>query len=106
MPTTVLDDDRIGLPTAGTAFAVPPPPPAPKPDPDAEPFLRAGETELGRPPQIPVDSRPLSDADLRQLREADEQQALRDLAEAEELLVSDPSVRWIGWFAVDAGRVG
>ena len=98
MPNTVLDDDRIGLPTAGTAFAVPPPP-APKPDPDAEPYLRAGETELGRPPQIPADSRPLTDADLRQLREADEQQALRDLAEAEELLVSDPSVRWVGWFA-------
>ncbi len=98
MPNPVLDDDRIGLPTAGTAVAVPPPP-VPPPVPDAEPFLREGETDLGRPPQIPADSRPLSDADLRLLREADEQQALRDLAEAEELLVSDPSVKWVGWFA-------
>lgn len=98
MPNTVLDDDRIGVPAAGPALAVPPPPPLP-PASDAEPQLREGETDLGRPPQIPVDSRPLTDADLRQLREADEQQALRDLAEAEELLVSDPSIRWIGWFA-------
>jgi uncharacterized membrane protein YcjF (UPF0283 family) len=34
------------------------------------------------------------------MREADEAQALRDLAEAEEMLASDPAVvRWAGWFA-------
>jgi len=98
MPNSVLDDDRIGLPTAGKAVT-PPPSPAPAPVAEGEPLLREGETDLGRPPQVPADSRPLSDADLRQLREADEQQTLRDLAEAEELLVSDPSVRWVGWFA-------
>ena len=98
MPNSVLDDDRIGLPTAGKSVTVPAPP-APAPVAFADPVLREGETDLGRPPQVPADSRPLSDADLRQLREADEQQTIRDLAEAEELLVSDPSVRWVGWFA-------
>jgi uncharacterized membrane protein YcjF (UPF0283 family) len=64
-----------------------------------EPTLRAGETDLGRPPQVSAHVAPLTDDDHRRLREAEEAQALRDLAEAEELLASDPAVKWFGWFA-------
>ena len=49
---------------------------------------------------MPASSAPLTDDDRRRLREAEEEQALRDLAEAEEMLASDPAVmRWAGWFA-------
>ena len=95
------DDDRIGVPTIGTRPAQPPeraPQPSFSVD-DDEPALRAGETDLGRPPQLPSHVAPLTDDDRRRLREADEQQALRDLAEAEELMASDPALRWFGWFA-------
>ncbi len=94
------DDDRIGVPTLRLR-----PLQAPQrlPEPifpiDEEPFLRAGETDLGRPAQLPSHVAPLADDDRRRLREADEQQALRDLAEAEELMASDPALRWFGWFA-------
>jgi uncharacterized membrane protein YcjF (UPF0283 family) len=64
------------------------------------PVLREHDTELGRPAQVPARVAPLSDDDRRRLREAEEEQALRDLAEAEEMLASDPAVvRWAGWVA-------
>ncbi len=94
------DDDRIGVPTLGTRPDTSPSHSATAIfDPDEEPFLRAGETDLGRPPQISDHVAPLTDDDRRRLREAEEQQALRDLAEAEELMASDPALRWFGWFA-------
>lgn len=94
------DDDRIGVPTIGLR-------PSQVPERAHEPIfalgddpeLRAGETDLGRPPQLPTHAAPLTDGDRQKLREADEQQALRDLAEAEELMASDPALRWFGWFA-------
>lgn len=95
------DDDRIGRP-ATVRLSRPGPVIAPLPEPTEpeEPFLRAGDPELGRPVQIPTTARPLTDADRRQLRETEEAQALRDLAEAEELLAADPvAFRWAGWFA-------
>lgn len=103
MPAEPWDDDRIGVPVAGvTTPTLPPhlgdsrPPLAP----DEEPTLRPGDTGLGRPPQVAPASALLSDDDRRRLREAEEAQTLRDLAEAEELLASDPAVvRWAGWFA-------
>ncbi|MCU0703682.1 MAG: DUF697 domain-containing protein [Fimbriiglobus sp.] len=95
MTPDALDDDRLGVPTARRQPAVaPPPPPA-----HAEPPLRPGETDLGRPDHIPPHVAPLSDADRDRLRRAEEDQALRDLAEAEELTASDPAVGWLGWFA-------
>ncbi len=96
------DDDRIGVPVAGAArpkLAEAPRRAAAPADP-SEPELRPGDTDLGRPPQVPAHAAPLTDDDRRRLREAEEEQALRDLAEAEELLASDPAVmRWAGWFA-------
>jgi uncharacterized membrane protein YcjF (UPF0283 family) len=92
------DDDRIGVP-AGRRTAVCEAPPSARCDFD-DTELRPGETELGRPPQVPRDLAPLSDDDRRRLREAEEAQAARELAEAEELLASDPAVlRWTGVFA-------
>jgi uncharacterized membrane protein YcjF (UPF0283 family) len=92
------DDERIGLPRPGSRPAVVLEVEATPTD--AEPELRAGDTNLGRPTQVPAAASPLSDDDRRRLREADESQALRDLAEAEEMLASDPAVlRWAGWFA-------
>lgn len=91
-------DDRPGMPRPGVTHAVVDIPRlAPV---DSDPVLRDGETELGRPPQVPVGAVPLSDADRRRLRVAAEAEALAQLAEAEELLASDPAVvRWAGWFA-------
>jgi uncharacterized membrane protein YcjF (UPF0283 family) len=67
---------------------------------ETEPELRPGDAGLGRPAMVPAAVSPLSDDDRRRLREADEDQARRDLAEAEELLAADPAVlRWAGWFA-------
>jgi putative membrane protein len=61
--------------------------------------LRPGESELGRPPQVPADLAPLSSEDLAKLKLLDEEQAEKDLAEAELLLASDPSgLGWLGWF--------
>jgi uncharacterized membrane protein YcjF (UPF0283 family) len=97
-------DDRIGLPRPGSQPAVLPRRPGPhrgdEPPGSPEPELRPGDTDLGRPPQVPAAAAPLTDDDRRRLREAEEEQALRDLAEAEELVASDPAVmRWAGWFA-------
>ena len=61
--------------------------------------LRTGETELGRPPQVPTDLMPLSEEDLFALRLLDDEQAARDLAEAERLIASDSTgFAWLGWF--------
>jgi uncharacterized membrane protein YcjF (UPF0283 family) len=99
MPTdTELDDARIGVPVQGRATWKPEASPPSPTQPD-EPVLRAGETDLGKPPQLASFVAPLTDDDRRRLRDADEVQALRDLAEAEELLASDPSLKWFGWFA-------
>src|SRR5215212_4789875 len=92
-PKTWDDDARIGVPTAGrtatTGF------PARRED-DTVAELRPGETELGRPPQVPADLSPLSPEDLAKLRLLDEEQARKDIAEAELLLASDPT--GFGWF--------
>ncbi len=98
MTPDTLADDRIGLPTAPPRPSSPPVAPPPPPAPD-EPVLRPGETDLGRPVQSPAHVSPLTDADRERLRSADEAQALRDLAEAEEMTASDPAVGWFGWFA-------
>jgi uncharacterized membrane protein YcjF (UPF0283 family) len=97
MTTPDTLDDRLGVPVPANRPAAPPPSPPPPPDP--EPAIRPGETDLGRPEQKPAHVAPLTDADREKLRQADEEQALRDLAEAEELTASDPAVGWFGWFA-------
>lgn len=93
------DDVRIGVPVAKRGAVVEPPRSwIPSPDPDVE--LREGETELGRPPQVPIGLELLTDADRKRLREMDEEQAAKELAEAELLLAADPSgFGWLGWFA-------
>jgi putative membrane protein len=97
------DDDRIGLPRPGTQPAVLPHRSSDRDrgdEPPGSPELRPGDTDLGRPPQVPAAAAPLTDDDRRRLRQAEEEQALLDLAEAEELVASDPAVmRWAGWFA-------
>ena len=101
MPTPdTLDDDRLGIPLAVPRPSAPAvaPPPIPV-ETDAEPVLRPGETDLGRPEQRPALVSDLTDADRETLRKAEEEQALRDLAEAEELTASDPTVGWLGWVA-------
>ncbi len=99
------DDFRIGVPGMGRAALAPtitPPlgghqPPARQDD--APPELRPGETELGRPPQVPSDLAPLSADEFASLRLLDDEQAARDIAEAELLLTSDPTgLGWLGWF--------
>ena len=93
------DDVRIGVPTATRGGAMPPTvrPRAPSPDPDVE--LREGETELGRPPQVPSGLALLSDADRTRLRQMEDEQASKELAEAEMLLAADPTgLGWLGWF--------
>ena len=97
------DDFRIGVPGVGRgAVATPPAPASPPgraPEPDEVPELRPGETEHGRPPQVPADLAPLSTDDLAALKLLDDEQAARDIAEAELLLTSDPTgLGWLGWF--------
>jgi uncharacterized membrane protein YcjF (UPF0283 family) len=94
------DDFRIGVPTGrGTALAPPPTAPSHRETPSDEAELRPGETELGRPLQIPTDIAPLSTDDLAALKLLDDEQAARDVAEAELLLASDPTgLGWFGWF--------
>ena len=97
--TNEWDDDRIGVPTAGRGTAAPMPNSRIETGPAEELVLRPGETELGRPPQVPVGLTALSDADRLTLHRLDEEQAVRDLAEAEAMIVSDPSgLGWLGWF--------
>jgi putative membrane protein len=99
MATDWDDDIRIGVPTASRgspAVSGLTPPVRPF---LSEPELREGETELGRPPQVPAGLALLSDADRTRLREMDEEQAAKELAEAELLIASDPSgLGWLGWF--------
>jgi putative membrane protein len=101
------DDFRIGVPgvnRAAGAMASPlggltPPARHETEKPEEPPELRPGETELGRPPQVPSDLAPLSTADLAALKLLDDEQAARDVAEAEMLLASDPTgLGWLGWF--------
>ncbi|HVL13802.1 MAG TPA: DUF697 domain-containing protein [Gemmata sp.] len=95
-PNTWDDDARIGVPTAGRPAAFPA---RRGGDDDAFAELRPGETELGRPPQVPADLAPLSPDDLAKLRALDEEQAAKDVAEAELLLAADPTgLGWLGWF--------
>ncbi len=94
------EDDRIGIPRPGAA--APPPPTAAStavidPPPIEEPTLRAGDAGIGRPAQVPREIGVLSDDDRRKLRDAEELQLARDLAEAEELVASDPVAPWAGW---------
>lgn len=102
MPSSVNeweDDVRIGVPTANRSAVAASPARqySPAPDPDVE--LREGETELGRPPQVPSGLALLSDADRTRLRQMDEEQSAKELAEAEMLIASDPSgLGWLGWF--------
>src|SRR5438477_13154281 len=102
MPTNAVDDwddeARIGVPTSGRAAAGVALPPA-RSEPERDVELREGETELGRPPQVPSGLSLLSDEDRRRLRDMDEEQAEKELAEAEMLLAADPSgLGWLGWF--------
>ncbi|MFO0797968.1 MAG: DUF697 domain-containing protein [Gemmataceae bacterium] len=91
------DDDRIGVPVAGRAATLPRPPEPAAPDEHVE--LREGETELGRPPQVPSALDLLSDADRLTLRKLEDEQAAKELAEAEMLLAADPTgLGWLGWF--------
>ncbi|HSQ55063.1 MAG TPA: DUF697 domain-containing protein [Gemmata sp.] len=95
-PSTWDDDARIGVPTAGRGIA-----PAFSARRTDESFteLRPGETELGRPPQIPADLSPLSPQDIAKLKELEAEQAAKDIAEAELLLAADPTgLGWLGWF--------
>ena len=91
------EDDRIGVPTVGHA---PTPIPRSSVNESWESLeLREGETELGRPAQIPSALAMLTDEDRKHLRRMEDEQAARDLAEAEMLLASDPSgMGWLGWF--------
>ena len=60
------DDFRIGVPGIGLApplGGLTPPARRDKED-DTPPELRPGETELGRPPQVPSDLAPLTTADF------------------------------------------
>lgn len=96
------DDERIGIPHAGQVNTLRDrtPPPAPtEPASDESLELREGDTHLGRPISIPKHVSPLTDTDRETLRKADEAQALQELAEAEELLASDPEIGWLGGFA-------
>jgi uncharacterized membrane protein YcjF (UPF0283 family) len=96
------NDFRIGVPGAGRAAVAPAPPTGGHTPPRREeepPELRPGETELGRPPQVPADLAPLTTDDLAALKLLDDEQAARDIAEAELLLASDPTgLGWLGWF--------
>jgi len=96
------DDFRIGVPrTTGTApgaVAAPEPPAPPRPG-APEPELRPGETELGRPPQVPTDLAPPSADDLAVIELLDEEQRRRVEDEVDGMLASDPTgLGWLGWF--------
>lgn len=95
------DDFRIGVPGMGRAVLAAPLGGLTSPARQAEapPELRPGETELGRPPQVPSDLSPLTTDDLAALKLLDDEQAARDIAEAELLLTADPTgLGWLGWF--------
>lgn len=90
------DDLRIGIPTAGRGVVDRP---RRFEEDDADLALRPGETELGRPPQVPADLAPLTPEEFKALKALDDEQAAKDVAEAELLLASDPTgLGWLGWF--------
>jgi putative membrane protein len=95
MASNIDEEDRPGLPR-GTVAAVLTPT---KPVLASEPVLRQGDTELGRPIQKPLESAPLTVEDRERITAAEEEETRRALAEAEELLASDPALPWLGWFA-------
>ena len=80
-PSTWDDDDRIGVPTAGRTATLPPLPEPIAFRPSEPVELREGETELGRPPQVPAALDMLSDADRAVLRKLEEEQAAKRRAE-------------------------
>ena len=94
------DDDRIGIPRSGRTITTDAPRPREEPiELEEEPSLREGDSELGRPRQFARNAAPLTDADRQRLRLDEEAQAQRELAEAEEMLASDPTLMsWAGWF--------
>ncbi len=100
-PQAYDDDVRIGVPSV-SGRTMPPRSgftSSARLDPHADAELRPGETELGRPPQTPTDLSVLSPEDVAKLREMDEEQAARELDEAERLITSDPTgFAWLGWF--------
>lgn len=102
--STELEDDglRIGVPGSRNREYVPSHAAAPAAAPPLSPEdveLREGETELGRPPQVPEALSQLSPEDRAKLRQLEEEAAARDLSEAELLLASDSSgLGWLGWF--------
>jgi putative membrane protein len=101
MATDGDDDARIGVPTAPRAavmgLGITHPSRLLSNGADVE--LREGETELGRPPQVPAGLAVLSDEDRKRLRQMDEEQAAKELVEAEMLIASDPTgLAWLGWF--------
>ncbi len=100
-PKTWDDDVRIGVPTTGRGATPGGLPTAARPDepPGTDAELRPGETELGRPQQVPADLAPLSPDDVAKLRALQEEAAAKDLEEAERLIESDPTgLGWLGWF--------
>lgn len=101
-PAETDDDTRIGVPMRrpGGAAAPAPAPRLPEPEDANDSELRPGETELGRPPQVPGTLTPLSDQDRKRLADAEQEQARRELAEVEEMLASEPALfRGLGVFA-------
>ncbi len=91
------DDNMLGIPVGRKTATLPEPA---RPQSAREPELRPGETELGRPTNIPHDLRLLTDEDRKRIQIEDEAQAVRELAEAEELLASDPEVfGWLGFLS-------
>ena len=90
------DDARIGVPTAERAqgFTAPH-----RREGDTVAELRPGETELGRPPQVPADLSPLSPEASRNSNCSTTSRPARHHAEAELLLAADPTgLGWLGWF--------
>ncbi|MGL6075811.1 MAG: DUF697 domain-containing protein [Fimbriiglobus sp.] len=88
-------EERVGLARGVKS------PPLPSTQPEVvSPELREGDAGLGRATPAPTALHPVTDTELQQLREADEAKARQELAEAEELLASDPGIfRWAGGFA-------
>lgn len=97
--STEGDDFRIGVPGSGRPPLAVVPAPGPRLH-EPEPELRAGDTELGRPLQVPTDLAELGAAERAALARLEADDRARDEAEADALLGSDPTgFAWLGWFA-------
>ena len=98
MPRTEIDEreDYSPVPPQVPRMEGPSPKPAEPPHTQRsapkEFELRPGDSGDDRPPQIPKELGPLSDADLKALAEAEERLLQKELREAEELIASEPSV--------------